>query len=366
GSNPAIDLLVDRADLRRVKFVPAPPAAEIELRPGRVLLRIESFGFSANNVTYASLGEAMRYWDFFPAPEGWGRVPVWGFAEVVRSSHDEIHEGERVFGYLPMSTHLVVQADRVSEGTFMDGSPHRADLPGVYQRYSRLAGDPNYDPQREDEQALWSPLFMTSFGAADFLIDNELFGAQAVVFSSASSKTALGIAFLLARDESVDRELIAMTSATNAAFCEQLGYYDTVLTYDAIESLKPEVPTLFVDLAGNDKLLTRLTEHLGDNLKHTVVVGATHWDQRDAGGALGGGNSTFFFLPQWIEKRRKEWGPGEFAKRYGAARNAFFPSADGWMKIVHSEGPEAVEAVYREMLDGKVSPEVGHILSLGS
>ena len=34
------------------------------------------------------------------------------------------------------------------------------------------------------------------------------------------------------------------------------------------------------------------------------------------------------------------------------------------MKVKHAHGPAAVEAVYREMLEGKVNPEVGHMLSL--
>ena len=42
---------------------------------------------------------------FFPAESGWGRVPVWGFADVVGSRHQALAEGVRVFGYLPMSTH---------------------------------------------------------------------------------------------------------------------------------------------------------------------------------------------------------------------------------------------------------------------
>jgi hypothetical protein len=365
STNPAVDFIIQRDDLRGTKFASAPAPAEVQLEPGQVLLAVERFGFSANNITYATLGEVMSYWDFFPGPPGWGRVPVWGFATCVRSAHDEVAEGERVFGYLPISTYLVVEAGRVNSSSFEDVSAQRANLPGVYQRYSRVESDVNYDPQREDEQALWSPLFMTSFGAADFLLDNDLFGARSVVFSSASSKTALGVAFLLARQEEKRGDIVALTSAGNAGFCERLGYYDKVITYTEVRSL-PATPTVFVDLAGNAELLSELGSHLGDNLVHTVVVGATHWDQRDSGGSLGGSDSTFFFLPPWIEKRRKEWGPGEFAKRYGEARNAFFPSADSWMKIVHSEGPDAVEAVYHETLEGKVSPEVGHILSLGS
>src|SRR5207302_2049994 len=79
----AWDLLVDRTDLSRTSVldVPTPvPAA------GEVLLRVDRVGMTANNVTYAQFGDAMHYWDFFPAGDGWGRVPLWGFAEVEASS----------------------------------------------------------------------------------------------------------------------------------------------------------------------------------------------------------------------------------------------------------------------------------------
>lgn len=362
-SSTALDFLVRRDDLRQTSLAAAPDACEIDLRPGEILLAIDRFGFSANNVTYAALGEAMHYWDFFPAPDGWGRIPVWGFADVARSAHDGIVEGERLFGYLPMSTHIVLRPDRVTEAGFADGAPHRAHLPAVYQRYSRVAADPRYDPEDEDQLALWRPLFMTSFGAADYLAENGLFGGRSVVISSASSKTALGTAFLLSRSRPAGCDVVGLTSPGNVEFCERLGYYDRVLPYADLERLSRESTAVFVDFAGDENLLDRARRHLGDSLRGSCIVGATHWEAREPA-ALGGPGTEFFFLPPWLEKRRRDWGPGEFATRYGEAWGAFLPSASSWLRIVRSAGPEAVGSVYRELLDGSVRPGVGHILSL--
>jgi hypothetical protein len=359
-----VDLLVRKDDLRDTKFVPAPDPDSIELQPDEVLLRIDRFGFTSNNITYATLGVVMRYWDFFPGPEGYGRIPVWGYAEVVRSAHSDIKEGERVFGYLPMSAYLVVTAAKVTDEGFVDGAAHRAELPSVYQRYGRLSGDPTNKPELEDMQALWRPLYMTSFGAADFLAGKELYGAKSVVFSSASSKTALGIAFLLSRSRPSDCRVIGLTSSGNVGFCERVGYYDEVLTYDELESLPADTPVVYVDMAGNPKLVERLRNHLADNLKKTVIIGATQWEELSPDGGLGGDDAEFFFLPTWLVKRREEWGPGEFGTRYGEAWNAFLPSVSEWMKVVHAQGPEAVETAYRDMLEGKIAPEEGLILSL--
>lgn len=357
------DFVVRRDDPRETAFLPAPPPREVDVPAEHVLLEIERFGFSANNITYTAMGEVMRYWDFFPAPEGWGKVPVWGFARVVRSRHEDLAEGERVFGYLPTSTHVVMQPDRVSPAGFLDAIEHRASLPGVYQRYSRLRSDRAEDASSEDQQALWQPLFMTSFGLADFLTDNDFFGARTVAFSSASSKTALGTAFLLSDIKSKGTRVAALTSGRNREFCQRVGYYGSTITYEDIDSL-PVEGTLLVDLAANATLVAALREHLADDLVHVVAVGATHWDQR-GDGELGGTGSTFFFLPTWMEKRRNEWGRREFAERYESARNGFFPSASQWLKVVRSEGRSGLEAVYVETLEGRAKPQVGHIVTLG-
>jgi hypothetical protein len=342
GFTSPTEFVVDRRDLRRFELRPAPEAAAIDVRSGEVLLRLDRFGFSANNVTYAALGEAMRYWEFFPAPDGWGRIPVWGYADIVRSDHDGVGEGERVFGYLPMSTHVVVRPERVSAGGFADGAPHRAALPSVYQRYLRLAGDPGYVREEEDLQALWRPLFMTSFGAAEHLLEHDFFGARTVVISSASAKTALGIAFLLSRRSRPPGGVIALTSPGNVPFCERVGYYDRALAYGELRALSRETPSLLVDLAGDARLLEELRAHLGRSLVHVCIVGATHWEEREPGRGLVPGGAEFFFLPPWLEERRREWGPGELGRRYGEAWAAFLPSVGAWLRVVRGEGPAAV------------------------
>src|SRR3954467_9897779 len=117
------DFLVKRDDLRECRI------AESDERPvagGQALLRVDRFGLTANNITYAVFGDAMSYWEFFPAGDGWGRVPMWGFAEVERSDADGLESRQRVYGYLPPSSPLVVTPDPVDSHGFVDGSPHRA------------------------------------------------------------------------------------------------------------------------------------------------------------------------------------------------------------------------------------------------
>jgi hypothetical protein len=361
---PALDFVVRRDDLRQCEFLPAAGPDAIELAEGQVLLAIDQFGFTSNNITYAAFGDAMQYWAFFPAPDGWGRIPVWGFADVHRSAHGDVAEGERIFGYLPMSTYLVVQPEQVNQTGFVDGSPHRAALPGAYQQYTRVTADTGHDPAYEAHQAILQPLFMTSFLIEDFLADADLFGARDVLLASASSKTALGVAFLLSRNRPSDCRVVGLTSPGNVAFCESVGYYDNVVAYDDLGSLPDDSPTVLVDMAGDGKVLAGVHDHFRDNLKYSCLVGATHWERRDPPQDLPGPRPEFFFAPTRIERRQQDWGAEEFGKRYGAARRAFLPATSEWMEVVHASGRDAVESTYRDMLEGRVDPKVGHMLSL--
>ena len=281
----------------------------------RRLLRVDRVGLTANNVTYAVLGDAFRYWEFFPAEPGRGVVPLWGFAEVVESQVDGLDPGGRFYGYLPSGSHLLVRPGRVDDRGFRDASPHRETLPSPYNAYALTTGDPAYEPGREDLQVLFRPLFCTSFMLADWLVDNDAMGAEQIVLSSASSKTAYGAAFELHRQ---GRTVVGLTSPRNVAFTESLGCYDTVLTYDAVADLDPAVPTLYADLAGDADLAASLRAHLGAALVHEVVVGVTHQEAAPAG-KLADTGPGMFFAPDQMRKRIGEWGREGLDQRFAEA-----------------------------------------------
>jgi hypothetical protein len=39
------------------------------------------------------MGDALRYWEFFPADEPWGQIPVWRFAELVEPGDTALARG---------------------------------------------------------------------------------------------------------------------------------------------------------------------------------------------------------------------------------------------------------------------------------
>ena len=74
------ELWINRSDYRKTKAV---SAQQKRLEDGQVRVAIDKFAITSNNVSYAVSGDAIGYWRFFPAGEGWGKVTVWGFGDVV-------------------------------------------------------------------------------------------------------------------------------------------------------------------------------------------------------------------------------------------------------------------------------------------
>jgi hypothetical protein len=290
-------------------------------------------------------------------------VPVWGFANVVESTVAGVVEGQRVYGYLPMSTELVVRPARVDERGFVDSSEHRRPMAAAYSSYSSVAADPAYDADHEAAQMLLRPLLYTAFLLDDFVADNDGFGASTVVLSSASSKTASGTAFFLAERGGV--EVVGLTSPGNVAFVESLGVYGSVVPYGEVSSLG-DGPAVFIDIAGDAAVRAAVHRHYGDGLVHSSAVGGTHWDaERPADdGALPGASPSFFFAPDQGRKRAEEWGAGKLDEAFAAAWHRAVAWSDGWLEVQESRGPDAVRAAYLEVLDGGSPPSVGHVLSL--
>lgn len=349
-------LAVDRDDLASTTLLEQPVP---ELAEGEALLRPDRVGMTANNVTYAVLGESFRYWEFFPTEPGLGLVPLWGFAEVAASRADGVDVGTRVYGYLPPASHLVVRPGRADARGFRDTTEHRQTLPSPYNAYATTTGDPAYEAHREDLQVLYRPLFFTSFMLADQLEDQEFAGAKVVALSSASSKTAYGAAFLL---RGRGPQVVGLTSPANVAFTESLGCYDRVLPYDAVDALDV-TPTVYADLAGSADLRHALRGHLGSALVQDVVVGVTHQDKEPIG-TLGGVRPTVFFAPDQMRKRTGDWGREGLDDRFAQAWRRFAPTVEGWVDVVVGHGPGALRDAWLEVLSGRSAPRTGHVLVL--
>ena len=120
GGMNTTTLLVRQDALATTELRSTAPAP---LADGQVRVRVERFALTANNITYAAMGEMLEYWRFFPSGEpGWGIVPVWGFGMVTESLHADVAVGERLYGYWPMASEAVLSPHKTSATDFADGA----------------------------------------------------------------------------------------------------------------------------------------------------------------------------------------------------------------------------------------------------
>ena len=277
------DFLVRRDDLRTTRVRGPEDGA---LNDGEARLRMERFGFTANNVTYGAFGEQMGYWRFFPAEEGWGRIPVWGFGEVIESQAAGIEPGQRFYGYFPMSS-TVTMRPRAGGGasrTRPSTAPACRRPTTATSRPRREAGFARRARRRHGGHAP---------AVHDRLADRAAAGDRGRRHGRARERVEQDrVQRPPTRSSQLDDApaVIGLTSARNADFVRSLGFYDTVLTYDEADQLPRGEGLRYVDMAGDADLRRAVHEHLGDDLRASIVVGATHWDHAslDAGGGAPG------------------------------------------------------------------------------
>lgn len=354
-------LEVARAAFDRIEVA----SDEATLSPDGVVLEVERFALTANNVTYAVTGEVLEYWRFFPTgDDATGVVPVWGVAEVVASDRDDVAVGERWYGFLPMATHLAVQPGRVTADGVVDASPHREGLAGVYQRYVRLHADALHDPEHLDLELLLRPLFTTAFLLAEVVDGDAGERHDMVVITSASSKTGTALAHLL-RDRDVT--VVGVTSAGNVEHVTATGLHDRVLSYEELDGLADlGGRAAVVDLAGRNDVVAGVHDHLPTGLATHLVVGATH---HDAGAdqptsAEDAPAPTFFFAPTHAAELARAWGPAVLGERIATAWAPFVAAMANDLRVTELDGLDAAAGAWPGLVDGDVDPADGLVVVL--
>jgi hypothetical protein len=340
------ELLLSRSDIANISV------AQRHVAPtdGDVLAQIDCFSLTANNVTYAAHGADMAYWGFFPAPDGFGIVPVWGFATITESRAEGVAAGQRLYGYWPMASHAVLRPGKINARGFADVAAHREKLPPVYNNY--VAASAAWGS--EAVQSLFRPLYTTSFVLDVMLADSP---AETLVLTSASSKTALG----LAQAAKGRQRVIGLTSAANVGFVAATGYYDAVFDYADAGGLASETGTAaLIDFSGNGSVRLALHTALGERLIESHIVGDTHWAAPNSG-ALPGVKPQVFFAPSVIVDRIAQWGAAGFEMRLTAAWERFMAST-GWLQIVSGSGSALVADHWRSLASGTIDPSQGLVM----
>lgn len=339
-------------------------SADTPLAENEIIVQVDSFALTANNITYAVMGDKLKYWQFFPANnnEGqWGIIPVWGFAHVVASNNSQVPVGDKLFGYFPPASLLKMAPTHINEQRFVDGSEHRLTLPQGYNIYRRVNAEPGYDSRFDDQRMLLFPLHITSYCLWDYIKDNNWFDAEQIIIISASSKTSIGLAHGLHNDTTAPKT-IGMTGKNNTNFVTSIGMYDEVIEYGNLETLDPNLKTLIVDMAGNAKQLQAIESHLKGNLKYCIQVGLTHWDNAQATSPLNDTPSEMFFAPGQIQKRIGEWGAKAFEEASIGYMTQSAIACSGWLDFTHVDGLHNMADYYSKVCHGQMPPEQGIII----
>ncbi|KAJ6622546.1 hypothetical protein B0H10DRAFT_2013190 [Mycena sp. CBHHK59/15] len=376
-----------------------------QLPPNHVLIKVDRFGFSANNITYQALGEQphFRYYDFHSAPETnevsaktHGLVPVWGFGTIISSTHSKISPGERVYGYLAPSRYVLVpvsEAD-VNKYAFYVPRPHLPADRRPYNQIIRCAADPEYTPTRlgEDLTMLYRPLFWTAYWFEDWIFSLGYRGATAFLISSASAKTAFCAAYLIGKRNSRGEahpkvKIIGLTSKKNLSFTKGLGLYDEVHEYRSFASALGQEKWVYVDVAGNDNLNKQLFEHFrtpeSGQLVTSVALGMTTLaPASDKASSLDWSTNTFtdssatpqnssntlqfeqFFMVEWLNVRKHQLSLKEIFSRQHQAWKALMVDCIPWVRLEHVSGADAVKKAYENIASTGFSADVGFVWSL--
>ncbi|MCL4116057.1 UNVERIFIED_CONTAM: hypothetical protein GTU68_007459 [Idotea baltica] len=342
------------------------PQEELALDEGDILVKVDKFAYTANNITYAVAGDMLGYWQFFPvkdATKSLGVIPVWGFADVIESKGSQLQVGERLFGYFPPAKFLRMTPSMISNQQFVEGAAHRKHLPQGYNLYKRVHAESDYNSKLDDTRALLYPLYLTSYCIWDALQEADYYNASQVIILSASSKTSIGVAYAL-NNAPNSPTVIGMTSKRNLEMVSNLGMYDTVLSYDYIENIDITKSTLIVDMSGNGVLMGKLHTQLGDQMKHTMFVGYTHWMNAQKKTGIKKERISRFFVPMHAQERIKEWGISEFNKRTNDFINDAVRKSSSWLSIRTLKGLENLDEIHPQVCIGQANPKEGIIIKV--
>ena len=103
--------------------------------------------------------------------------------------------------------------------------------------------------------------------------------ADTIAITSASSKTAIGLAYLLSIHKVHPCHIVGLTSEQNLDFVRSTGVYNRVLAYDDREILTSR-SVILADFSGNSALIRKLEDALGNRAKFFCLIGYTHWDRQ--------------------------------------------------------------------------------------
>lgn len=355
-----ISLDFNQNDFKRLTISNEAVPTDIDHIDGGLLVRLERFGFSSNNLASALAPGVANVWpQAFAAGVGRLRLPVWGVAEVIDSRNSQFQPGSHFYGCFPMSRFAVLDPaqeplNRYALGDDPLTTVGTSSLPAlVDDRYNEI-----------DLHIVLRPLLMAAFMVLEELIESQFWHCQQILITCASSKTAMGLSYFLQEYfDSSDRTdrlaVVGMTADHKLNFVQQHGHYDQAIGYEAFRQMD-QADTVLVDFSGNFQLQRMLLYYLKQRLVHAYALGACHWNEV-ATGELAASREYFSALDFYYQHHARSADLNRrFMNRWPGACNAF----SQWIVPQLIEGPDRMRWVYEQVLAGKSKPESAYLCKL--
>ncbi|WP_317931002.1 DUF2855 family protein [Halioxenophilus sp. WMMB6] len=357
-----VSLEFNQQDVRRLAVVNESIPVADQLDKGSMLVRIERFGFSCNNLSSALAPGLNCSWpQLFVGRDGRRCLPVWGYAEVVESNRDGLAPGMGFYGCFPMSRFLMIDTRQSANGRFSFGFDQALPNNG--------ASLPTFTAVESfadiDMQILLRPLLSAAYLILQELIESQFWQAGQIIITSASSKTAMGLSYFLQEYfHRIGMEssplVVGLTAARHQAFVSQNGHFDQVFSYEQFRQMEP-AESVLVDFSGNHQVQSMIHYYLKQRLIYAYNLGSCHWDQQAPTRAERPEAESFSAVEFYRQhSANQDHLNHQFQESWKSACEAF----GHWLQPRLVEGVEEVRWVYEQMLAGKATPEVGYLCQL--
>jgi len=339
------------------------------LAHGQILVRVQKLILTSNTVTYAVAGRlpALNYFGHFPYPDKrLAACPAWGYGIVAESDCVDIPTGTRIKGCFTLAPWVVLTPSPVKRSTFKDTVFHRQKMPEIYATYQIQTKA--IEESMENFMVSGGLLFSTGWGCA---AQGSLAGADTMVLTSASSRTAIGAAFA-AKHHAWYNTVIGVTSPRNVAFVRRQGLYDVVVTYDEINSLSctPTMKVAVFDMAGSIRHKRALRQRFANAVVDYALVGMTNVDaesiagQRQQVDSNGGASESGFFVTHAIDKAACQWGRKITNRMIMEAQNAFAQWSISSFESINVYGADEVLNVWNKTVNNEAECSITYVVSL--
>ncbi|KAJ4304917.1 hypothetical protein N0V90_000445 [Kalmusia sp. IMI 367209] len=385
--------------------LPSTPLASSSIRVRPALLSL-----IVNTLSCASHPERkIGWWDVHALPSTlqapfnddskYGRIGVFGWAEVIQSTLESIPVNARIYGFLPVATLPLDLQLKSTEapGIYREITPYRATATRIYNTFEvHTAAVTGYSTSHALD-AIAKPTFRLGYLLARYTFDQtrclhpasrdaewtpadaDLTGAI-VVLAAATSKTALSFAYMVNRPDQVAKpaQVIALTSSESASFAAATGWYSEVVTYNEAKRVArlgtSGRKVVIIDFGARENSAQRVLDAVRESAAKVqfLIVGG---EQK---------KDPIKFTPEMIEAATQngiilvhtgmmiesaeailgEQGEAKLNEDYDRVWGEFKQHGFPGMKIHSGNGLEEYASTYMKMCDGEVSADTSHVFNM--